>query len=135
MSFRILSHTADTGIEATAPSFPDLLAELARGMFATMAIPTADGPTGSISIEIEAGSLVDLVVDTLSELLYRSEIEDLFLHEFRVKGSTKMVTVEASAIPRRHVEQTGPAIKAVTYHDLTVEQRPEGWYARVYFDV
>lgn len=135
MGFRILSHTADTGIEATAPSFPDLLAELARGMFASMAVPSVDKPTRSVVIEVEAGSGDDLVVDALSELLYRSEIDDVLLHEFRVEGSTEMVTVEASGTPLRDTEQTGPPIKAVTYHDLVVEQRPEGWYARVYFDV
>ena len=33
----------------------------------------------------------------------------------------------------RHCLQT--EIKAVTYHDLTVEQVEEGWVARVVFDV
>ena len=29
----------------------------------------------------------------------------------------------------------GPAIKAVTYHQLLVERTPDGWRAQVFFDV
>lgn len=135
MGFRILSHTADTGIEATAQSFTDLVVELARGMFGIVATPPPGTPTRSVAIEVEAPSVGDLVVDVLSELLYVSETEDVLLYQFRVEGSAGGVTVEAGGVPLSQVEQTGPPIKAVTYHDLIVEERPGGWYSRVYFDV
>ncbi len=135
MGFRVLSHTADTGIEATASSFSDLVAELARGMFAIMATPPPGRTTESVVIEVEAESVDELVVDVLSELLYRSEIEDVLLCEFSVEGSPRALTVRAGALPLSGAEETGPPVKAVTYHDLAIEDRPEGWYGRVYFDV
>lgn len=135
MGFRILPHTADTGIEATASSFPDLMTELARGMFATVADLPERAPTASVLIELRADSVEDLVVDTLSELLYTAETRDVFWYRFRVEGTPEALTVEAGGVAIDEAEQTGPPIKAVTYHDLIVERRPEGWYSRVYFDV
>lgn len=135
MGFSILSHTADTGIEATGRSFAELMAELARGMFATMADFPKGAPTRVVVVEVEAESVEDLVVDVLSELIYTAETQDVLFYQFKVEGSTESVTVEAAGIPLDEAEQSGPPIKAVTYHDLIVEERPEGWYARVYFDV
>jgi SHS2 domain-containing protein len=135
MGFRVLPHTADVGIEATASSFSDLVAELARGMFAIMGTPTTGSRSGSVVIDMEAESAGELVVDVLSELLYRSEAGDLFLTEFAAEGSPGTVRMKAGGVGMGNVEETGPPVKAVTYHGLVVEQRPKGWYGRVYFDV
>ena len=45
------------------------------------------------------------------------------------------VSVKADGLSVDAVESVGPPIKAVTYHDLVVAQRGDGWYGRVYFDV
>ena len=43
MPYEVLSHTADSGIEATADTLPELIGVLATGMFDLMA-PAAPGP-------------------------------------------------------------------------------------------
>jgi SHS2 domain-containing protein len=75
-------------------------------------------------------------VDVLSELLCRSEVEDLFLCVFEVEatGPTSL-RVGAGGVDTANVELTGPPIKAVTYHDITVTETDHGWFGRVYFDV
>jgi SHS2 domain-containing protein len=45
------------------------------------------------------------------------------------------VKVQAGGLLVDAVEPIGPPIKAVTYHELVVEQRDGVWYGRVYFDV
>lgn len=136
MPYEILSHTADTGIEATGANLPDLVRELARGMFGLMAAPEAlpEGP--QIAVEVSGADPEDLVVDLLSELLYQSEVEDLIFVDFEVEllGDQRL-RVRAHGIPVSQVELTGPPIKAVTYHDVTIRETDEGWYGRVYFDV
>lgn len=136
MSFQILSHTADTGVEASADSLATLIDQLATGMFASMAPVDPCPPGQEIEIEVAAPTLEDLVVETLSELLYESETEDLMLCGFQTKilGPNR-VRISAGGLPVSEVELSGPPIKAVTYHDLTVSERSDGWYARVYFDV
>jgi SHS2 domain-containing protein len=139
MAHRVLSHTADTGIEATAGSLPDLLHELAEGMFGLIAVVEPGAARRWVALKVESPDPGELVVDTLSELVYHSEIEDLVFCDFRVEeeedGEGLAVTVEAGGLPVGEVDPDGPPIKAVTYHDLVVEEREDGWYARVYFDV
>ena len=136
MPFEILDHTADTGIEARAASLPDLIRDLATGMFALMAVVDPCPPVEEISIEVSAPTDEDLVVEVLSELLYEAEVEDLVLCGFRTRmTSTRHIEVAASGVPTSDVELSGPPIKAVTYHDVTVEKTEDGWLGRVYFDV
>jgi SHS2 domain-containing protein len=131
-----LDHTADTGLEATADSLPLLIEELATGMFELMAeLETCPG-NSTVEATVEAASHEDLVVDTLSELLYLSETEGLHLCRFDVAlTGDHVVRISATGVPTGDVELTGPPIKAVTYHQLDVSQTREGWSATVYFDV
>ena len=137
MSYRVLSHTADTGIEATGDSLPSLVVELATGMFSLVATIEPSAAVRWTKVRVESATLEDLVVDTLSELVYLSEIEDLVFCTFRVDLSPGAfsVTLEAGGVPVAAIEPSGPPIKAVTYHRLVVEEREDGWYGRVYFDV
>ena len=76
------------------------------------------------------------MVDVLSELLYLSEVEDLAFGEFEVSVTNEnRATIVARGVPLEKAEVSGPPIKAVTYHDLVVEETAAGWSGRVYFDV
>lgn len=131
-----LDHTADTGLEATATSFSALVVELATGMFDLMA-RVDPCPRGTpVETIIAAATHEELVVDSLSELLYRSEIEGLHLCHFDIEEyGESSVRIRAAGVPTEDVTITGPAIKAVTYHQLEVSEADDGWHARVYFDV
>lgn len=135
MPYEILSHTADTGVEATNSIFAGLIADLATGMFALMAESVPEGDL-EVEIEMSATTPEDLVVDLLSELLYRSEVEDVHLGGFEVEAKGELDFVaRARGVPLSQIELTGPPIKGVTYHQVSVEQTDDGWRARVYFDV
>ncbi|MEA1902447.1 MAG: archease [Actinomycetota bacterium] len=136
MPYTVLSHTADTGIEATAPTLAGLISELATGMFALVASGGVAEAGLTIEAMVEAGSVEDLVVDVLSDLLYRSEVEDLIPIDIVITLSAPTnALVRAGGVPIADIEVLGPPIKAVTYHDLAVEETPDGWIGRVYFDV
>lgn len=135
--FTVLSHTADTGIEATASTLPGLIQELAMGMWSLIAQPSPCPPDHPIEFEIAALSAPDLVVDALAELLYRAEAAGVVVCEVQVEGSDRSLnaTVRADAMAARTVDLLGPPIKGVTYHDLIVREDDDGWYGQVYFDV
>jgi SHS2 domain-containing protein len=137
MAWHVLSHTADTGIEATADSLSALLGELSAGMFGLIAPLEPSEAERWIEMSVTASSVDELVVDTLSELLYTAEVEDLIFCAFRISIGPGILSavVGAGGLPTRLVEPVGPPVKAVTYHDLIVEERDGGWYGRVYFDV
>lgn len=136
MTRHVLSHTADTGLEATAPTFEALLVELATGMFELMGTTDCVAPGSGVTTSVNSATKEDLVVDVLSDLLYLSETEDLHLCDFEVRSTTETaVTVRARGVPVADVEPEGPPIKAVTYHRLQVVCQDGSWYGRVYFDV
>jgi SHS2 domain-containing protein len=131
-----LEHTADTGLEASADSLPQLIEELALGMFELMAAIEGCPDDHTVEATVEATSTEDLVVDTLSELLYLSETEGVHFCRFEVAPGGKFaVEIQATGVATEDVELTGPPIKAVTYHQLQVAETEEGWSATVYFDV
>jgi len=144
MPYEVLSHTADSGIEATADTLPELIGVLATGMFDLMA-PVQPGKDGvaqdgavdvEVEVEVDATTVEDLVVDILSDLLYESEAEDAILTDFDVTMVGPMsARVTARGVPMPRADMVGPPIKAVTYHDLAVEERGDGWFGRVIFDV
>jgi SHS2 domain-containing protein len=135
--FTVLSHTADTGIEATAASLAGLVGELAAGMFSLVAQPDPCLPDQRLEFEITAPSPQELVVDVLAELLYQAEVTDVVPCEVAVESGIRPldVIVRAGAVSSGSVDLVGPPIKAVTYHDLVVRESEDGWYGRVYLDV
>jgi SHS2 domain-containing protein len=135
--YRILAHTADTGIEAEADSLASLIEVVAVGMFELMAESDETNALYWVEFEISSATVADLLVDVLSELLFRHETQDLVFLETQIEAEPDppVAKVRAGGMPLATVEQVGPPIKAVTYHDLLVEKRDQGWFARVYFDV
>ncbi len=134
--YRVLSHTADTGIEASAATLNQLIERLAFGMFDLMFDLDSLEPVEWLTASIEASTVDDLVVDVLSELLYLSEVNDFAACAIVVEtdGHTN-ARVRAGGIPVREAELQGPPIKAVTYHQLAISQSDDGWHGRVIFDV
>lgn len=136
MPYEVLSHTADTGIEANAPSHAELIDELATGMFALMADVDPCPPADRIEVETSASTREDMLVEILSELLYESEVRDVMPCGFTTTLlGPKHARITAGGVPLSDVEAIGPPIKAVTYHDVIVEERADHWFGRVYFDV
>jgi SHS2 domain-containing protein len=123
-------------LEASAPSLGALLETMATGMFHLMADPPPASASVRLDITVESDSQEDLVVDVLAALLYQAEVDDVYLSEFLidVTGYT-LARIRAAGVDAAAVELTGAPIKAVTYHDLAVEDTGAGWYGRVYFDV
>lgn len=135
--FRLLAHTADIGLEATAPTVGELFAVAARGLRAMLFGSTVGGATMRLEVQLDAESLAELLVVWLNEILYLCELARLVPADFEVvelTGKTlhAFVTGEPFDDNRHIVERTA---KAVTYHRLVVEERPGGWYARVYIDL
>ena len=133
MPYRILDHTADVGIEATAPDIPTLFSEAVHATAAVLC--DAEPPPGSaaVPVAVEAGDLPAVLAALLGEALWTFESTGRLpvACECEVSEQTAAGTFEVVD----DVEMGGPAIKAVTYHQLAVERTDEGWLARVFFDV
>ena len=133
--YTIVAHTADTGIETRGGTLAEAIGNAAFAMFDLMYDLSSVPSTMPITFDSTGDSPPDLLVDVLSELLLRSETDDIVFSEFRVHDTEVGATVEAAGAPVGERELRGPPIKAVTYHRLRCRQAEAGWEIRVIFDV
>ena len=133
MGYRILEHTADIGIEATAPDIPTLFSEAVRGLAAVILDAEPPEPFDRVAASAEADDPAALLAEVLLEALWRFESSGwLPVHaELEVSPTTAAGTFGVV----NDITMDGPAIKAVTYHQLAVERTADGWRATVFFDV
>ena len=133
--FEHIEHTADVGIRAWDDSLEGCFEQTTRGLLAIMDA-WKPGRGERVDIEIAARDRVALLVDWLSEVLYLQDARDAVVSDIEiervgetdVKGSIRLVA-------RGDESLEGTAVKAITYHQLTIDQDADGWTARVYVDV
>ncbi|HWR00397.1 MAG TPA: archease [Chlorobaculum sp.] len=129
----MLEHTADLCIEVTAGSFAELMGEALRAMTGWVG-PEWTGQVAERPFLIEAEEPSILLVDLLNEALTLSQIhhEAYDLLVIRRIGDG---FVEGSFVGTE-ISGARDEIKAVTYHDASVERLPEGsWRAILLMDI
>lgn len=144
MPFRLVDHTADLGIEASAETSGDTLAQAALALTCVVTgkeHPHLLGhPTEELDFPVEAPDLQALAVAFLAELLWFLESRDLLwvgggVH-VEPAGEVLRAVASGNAIaydPVRHGR--GVEVKAVTYHDIEFVERDGAWHLRVLLDI
>ena len=130
--FEEIEHTADWALRVWAPDLPQLFALAAQGMYGLMEIVLAQEGRSARTVEVEGIDNESLLVAFLSELLYASEMERLGFDCFAVhlSGERLQAQVEGAPIVRQKKE-----IKAVTFHNLQIQERDGIWWVTIVFDV
>ena len=136
-SFRVLEHTADIGFEAFGASREELFANAARALIDLEVDLYTIRPSREWTIKAAGSTWPDLLVNWLSEILYLNDAEGWLFREFRVQElGEKVITATARGEKFDHARhRIKVLVKAVTYHQLALEETPEGWRAQVYVDV
>jgi len=135
--FRLLAHTADMGIEATGDSLAGLFVAAASGLKEIIFGDIAVASRQSTPVALTGDDAVELLVAWLGEILYLFEVRGLVPAEFVISEITENslrgeVCGEPFDSKRHPVERE---VKAITYHQLSVQQQAQGWRARVYVDL
>ena len=135
--FEVVEHTADIGIQVSGETREALFRNAALGMMSLIVDVHRVRPDTAEMIRVEGGDNVDLLVNWLSELLFRFDARQRVYSEFEIepiKTQALTATVRGEDFgPDRHRPDT--EIKAVTYHEACVEESDRGWRAYVLFDV
>jgi SHS2 domain-containing protein len=130
-------HTADLGLRVTAADLPTLFAEAGTGL-ASMIVANLDAVrlVEQQTIDLQGTERDYLVFDWLSELLYLYETQHLVLRAFEVQLTDSGLSAVARGEkldPDRHV--LDHEVKAITYHQLKLEQTNGGWLLEVIVDI
>jgi SHS2 domain-containing protein len=132
MGFKEIPHTADWSLRVWADDLAGLLAESARGMNWLAAVELADSPREKRTFEAEGLDSESLLVAFLSELVYYAEQDNMGFDDFEITLKNDRLKVKMGGAP---LKALGKAIKAVTYHNLEIEQTARGLEAVIVFDV
>jgi len=130
MAYRFIEHTSDIIIESENKDFASALTDMAMGMFTQMG--KTRSVAAKISAEANATSKEELVVSFLSEILAQCEIELLIPNKIKItscSGSSISAVIYGEKKPPENI------IKAVTYHELSIEEKSGYCKIRVLFDI
>lgn len=140
MPHSFFDHTGDVGVSLRASTLPELFREAALAFVETLTDAEKMSATSCDDVRLEAPTLDDLLVEWLTELLYRFEVRNLLPVDaelsvtqsgdgWALRGRVASDTFD----PERHPIKV--AIKGVTYHQLEVRRLDEGWETSVVFDI
>lgn len=139
--FTEIEHTADLGIEVTGDSLNNLFYNAAQGFYAVSAGALNLNAKDPLKISVKAESTEDLLVSFLNELNYYlqvknklyGEIIDIIIEErngrFFLFCSGRVMRLNSAQ------KEELTEIKSVTYHQLKIERKEDGYYTKIFFDI
>ena len=135
--YEAFDHTADIGLHAFGDTLAELFIHAAQGMESLMVAPEQVRAVTSREITVEGHNAVSLLIAWLNELIFLFDTEYLLFRDFEIDTLTETrLVASASGEPydaQRH--ELSSAIKAVTWHEASVERADGGYKARIIFDI
>jgi SHS2 domain-containing protein/dienelactone hydrolase len=134
--FELMPHTADVMVSAWGSTVEGCFAEAALGLVSSFAEVGAVPAEDRVEFTCQPGPEPELLVELLEEVIYAVDAWDVVPVRVDVRRTGDGgLAGEFGVVERSSVRVTGPAPKAVTRHDLSVEQDNEMWRCRVVVDV
>lgn len=136
MKYRLIDHTADFRIHVFGTDLKDLFSNAAFAMFDLITdIETLAGEVES-RLKVKGRDRPDLMVNWLRELLFiwngtQKLVESVDI--LSLAGNELSAKIKSESFdPARH--RIKNEIKAVTYHQIQVNQVTDGWDSKIIFD-
>ena len=136
--YEIIEHTADVGLKVNGATLKELFENAASGMFDIIAHKRSSANEHKkIQIKKEVEDFEELLVDWLSELLYIFNSQKILFSNFKIlelnNGGIIGEAFGEKINPSKNTLQT--EIKAVTFHDLKIEEDKNNFSCQIIFDV
>jgi SHS2 domain-containing protein len=131
--FEEIPHTADWSFRAFGRNLNELFENAASAIFTLEGAGLEGGLEIARAVQITGFDYESLLVNWLSELLYMQESHRETYHRFHIEALTPTgLSALVYGMPFTRIDKV---IKAVTYHNLKIEQTANGWEAVVVVDV
>jgi len=133
--FQEIEHTADVEIKVWGDDLNALFIQAAKGMYHLSQIRKEENKqiTRSRSFSVTGMDTESLLVAFLNEVLFYLETERIAFQEFDLEfqGNGRLQAQLEGTI----VKELNRDIKAVTFHNLEIQELDTGWQVRIVFDV
>jgi len=135
--YKIIEHTADLGVIVYGRDLKELFSNSALTLVDLMVSAPSTAEGNEIPLTISGQDLPDLMVRWLGEILYLFSGESLLVVGVEISEiSSGSINGVLTAVPLEDTRyETVHEIKAVTYHQIRVDQVEGLWEARVFFDL
>ncbi|MEN3338786.1 MAG: protein archease [Acidobacteriota bacterium] len=140
MGHVFFDHTGDVAVSLEAETAAGLFREAARALTEILTDFAQVRAAVPHPVQLTAASLDELMIEWLSELLYRFEVQKVLVAEAEVElaESAEGWTLEAvvhgdSFDPLRHHIKV--LVKGITYHRLNIVRDARAWKTDVVFDI
>lgn len=136
MKFKYLDHTSEAKFAAYGKNIDEVFRNSALAMMNILGDTSKVKSKKSKKIKIKSKNSVQLLYDFLSELLFLLEVENLFLHDVKDIKINDDFELRCVAVgdSLKNYDLSGH-IKAVTYNDMQIKKRKNGYEAIVVVDV
>ena len=135
--YTLIDHTADFGIHVFGSDPKALFVNAAHAVFDMITEIDALKGLETAGLRVAGDDWSDLMVNWLRELLYLWNGKELLVKTVQIQSLSETSLSANIAFdpfdPDRHEIKT--EIKAVTYHQIQVNSGPDGWEAKIIFDV
>jgi len=137
MNYTLIDHTADLGVDVYGTGLKELFENAGYAMFDIITDTSQLTALFETILNITGEDRPDLMVNWLRELLYlwtgKGQLVKIInitsLSEYALSAKIKFDHFD----PGRHLIKS--ELKAVTYHQIRVEEKNSKWEARIIFDV
>jgi SHS2 domain-containing protein len=136
MPYEILDHTADFGVRIYGKSLEELFKSGFEAIMNAMVEIKEKGEQKELLYTDKAETLEDLLVDFLSEVIFRTIVEGKIFTDCELKIEDTSINAKLfyeDYDPERH--RLKKEIKSVTYHSLEIRKTPEGFETNLICDV
>jgi SHS2 domain-containing protein len=137
-AYRLLDHTADIAFEVEAATWPELLVAATRALGDVILRDDGRPATEERPVAVEGADREDVVVAWLGEALYLYERDGFLARDARVEADATSARGRLlGRVARPDAEPPDRVVKAVTYHDLRIEEGGDGrpWRTTVVLDL
>lgn len=128
---------ADLTVEAYGSTLNEAFSNIALGAFNAITPLEEVEEVEGRRVEVESEDYLGLLYDFLDELLFIYDSELLVFSKIDVRLEENPLRLLAECIGERldlNRHRSRIVIKAVTFHQMKIEETPEGWRIRVVFD-
>ena len=131
--WREIDHTADLAIKVFGSDLRELFTTSAQGMFSLAFEPDEGQTQRQFTVKLTAPDTETLLIDWLNELLYLSEKYHMYFTRFDYPiFSPTALTARISGLD---IQTTKQVIKATTFHNIAIDNSPEGYHTEIVFDL
>lgn len=139
--FKFLEHTADVFIEAYGKKMEEVYENAALALFEVMTDTSKINQTLSEIVEVRATDNFELLYNWIEQFLIKFEVENKIYSKFKVEAIKKInselyLSAKIFGEPFDHEKHPSKIeVKAITYHDMNIEENNGLFKAKFLLDI